>query len=230
MTGNTWTHPASSVHSSICGANPGDRARNSHMTRILAALMECENTSLMGVPRMLAHPRYRDWVVRQVRDPVVRAFWEVEFAKYDKKFLAEAIAPIQNKVGQLLMASPLRNVFGQVKSKIDPRFIMDNQRIFIANLSKGKLGEDKANLLGSLVVTKFQTAAMERASIPERERKDFFLFIDEFPNFSTDSFAGILAEARKYRLCLTLSHQYIEQMREEGKEAIFGNVGSIISF
>src|SRR5258706_3945957 len=196
----------------------------------IAALMECDNTSLLGVLRMLADARYRDWVVRQVQDPVVRAFWEIEIAKYDKKFLAEAIAPIQNKVGQLLMASPLRNVFGQVKSKIDPRFIMDNQRIFIANLSKGKLGEDKANLLGSLVVTKFQTAAMERASIPERERKDFFLFIDEFPNFSTDSFAGILAEARKYRLCLTLSHQYIEQMREEGKEAIFGNVGSIISF
>jgi len=196
----------------------------------IAALMECENTSLMGVPRMLANPRYRDWVVAQVHDPVVRAFWEVEFARYDKKFLAEAIAPIQNKVGQLLMASPLRNVFGQVRSKIDPRFIMDNQRIFIANLAKGKLGEDKSNLLGSLLVTKFQTAAMERASISEQERKDFYLFIDEFHNFSTESFAGILAEARKYRLCLTLSHQYIEQMREEVKEAVFGNVGSIISF
>jgi hypothetical protein len=196
----------------------------------IAALMECDNTSLLGVPRMLADRRYRDWVVRQVRDPIVRAFWEVEFARYDKKFLAEAVAPIQNKVGQLLMASPLRNVFGQVKSKIDPRFIMDNQRIFIANLSKGRLGEDKANLLGSLLVTKFQTAAMERASVPEEKRKDFYFFIDEFHNFSTDSFAGILAEARKYRLCLTLSHQFIEQMQDTVKNAVFGNVGSIMSF
>lgn len=196
----------------------------------IAALMEAENTSLLGVPRMLASPRYRDWVVRQVRDPMVRSFWEMEFANYEKRFLAEAIAPIQNKVGQVLMASPLRNVFGQVRSKIDPRFIMDNQRIFIANLSKGKLGEDKANLLGSLLVTKFQTAAMQRACIPEAERKDFYLFIDEFHNFSTDSFAGILSEARKYRLCLTLAHQYVEQMREEVKNAVFGNVGSIISF
>lgn len=196
----------------------------------IAALMEGQNTSLLGIPRMLASRRYRDWVVRQVRDPVVRAFWEMEFANYDKKLLAEAIAPIQNKVGQLLMASPLRNVFGQVRSKFDPRFIMDNQRIFIANLSKGKLGEDKSNLLGSLLVSKFQTAAMERGNIPEDQRKDFYFFIDEFHNFSTDSFAGILAEARKYRLCLTLAHQYIEQMQEEVKEAVFGNVGSIISF
>jgi hypothetical protein len=196
----------------------------------IAALMECDNTSLLGVPRMLADARYRDWVVRQVQDPMVRAFWEIEFAKYDKKFLAEAIAPIQNKVGQLLMASPLRNVFGQVKSKIDPRFIMDNQRIFIANLSKGKLGEDKSNLLGSLLVTKFQTAAMERSNVPEAERKDYYFFIDEFHNFSTDSFAGILAEARKYHLCLSLSNQFVDQMREEVKAAVFGNVGSIISF
>lgn len=196
----------------------------------IAALMECENTSLLGIPRMLADARYRNWVVKQVRDPIVRAFWELEFARYDKKFVAEAIAPIQNKVGQLLMAAPLRNVFGQVKSKFDPRFIMDNKRIFIANLSKGKLGEDKSNLLGSLLVTKFQNAAMERANIPEESRKDFYLYIDEFHNFGTDSFASILSEARKYRLCLTLSHQYIEQMREEVRNAVFGNVGSIVSF
>src|SRR5438128_371869 len=113
------------------------------------------------------------------------------------------------------MAAPLRNVFGQVRSKIDPRFIMDNERIFIANPSKGRLGEDKANLLGSLLVSKFQSAAMERADMPEVSRKDFYLFIDEFPNFSTKSFAGILSEARKYRLNLTLSHQYIDQMTKE---------------
>ncbi len=196
----------------------------------VAALMECENTSLLGVPMMLANARYRNWVVAQVKDPMVRSFWEVEFAQYDKRFVAEAIAPIQNKVGQLLMASPLRNVFGQVKSKIDARFIMDNERIFIANLSKGRLGEDKANLLGSLLVTKFQTAAMERANMPEDERKNFNLYVDEFSSFTTDSFAGILSEARKYRLCLTLAHQYTEQMTDEVRAAVFGNVGSIICF
>jgi hypothetical protein len=116
----------------------------------VAALMECENVSLLGVPRMLTDERYRSWVLRQVHDPVVRSFWTNEFSRFDKRFLAEAIAPIQNKVGQLLMAAPLRNVFGQVRSKINPGFIMDNERIFIANLSKGRLGEDKSNLLGSI--------------------------------------------------------------------------------
>jgi hypothetical protein len=196
----------------------------------VAALMECENVSLLSLRRMLSSPRYRGWVLKQVRDPVVRSFWEQEFAQFDKRFLAETISPIQNKVGQLLMAAPLRNVFGQVKSKIDPRFIMDNRRIFIANLSKGRLGEDKSNLLGSLLVSKFQTAAMERSDVPEDKRTDFYFFIDEFPNFSTDSFAGILSEARKFRLSLTLSHQYIDQMRREVRDAVFGNVGSIISF
>jgi Type IV secretion-system coupling protein DNA-binding domain len=196
----------------------------------VAALMECENVSLLSLPRMLSSARYRRWILKQVRDPVVRSFWEQEFAQFDKRFLAETISPIQNKVGQLLMAAPLRNVFGQVKSKIDPRFIMDNRRIFIANLSKGKLGEDKSNLLGSLLVSKFQTAAMERSDTPEKERTDFYLYIDEFPNFTTDSFAGILSEARKYRLNLTIAHQYIEQMTKPVQQAIFGNVGSIISF
>jgi hypothetical protein len=196
----------------------------------VAALMECENVSLLGVPRMLTDARYRNWVVKQVKDPIVRYFWEREFEQFDRRFLAEMIAPIQNKVGQLLMAAPLRNVFGQIRSKIDPRFIMDNKRIFIANLSKGRLGEDKANLLGSLLVIKFQTAAMERSDIPEGERNDFYFFIDEFHNFSTDSFASILSEARKYRLNLTLSHQYLGQMSCEVKDAVFGNVGSIISF
>ena len=196
----------------------------------VAALMECENVSLLSLPRMLTEVRYRRWVLKQVRDPVVRTFWEREFAGFDKRLLAEIISPIQNKVGQLLMAAPLRNVFGQGRSRIDPRFIMDDRRIFIANLSKGRLGEDKSNLLGSLLVSKFQTGAMERADVPEVRRTDFFLYIDEFPNFSTDSFAGILSEARKYRLNLILGHQYIEQMSQKVREAVFGNVGSIVSF
>jgi hypothetical protein len=196
----------------------------------VAALMECENVSLLSVPRMLVDERYRRWVVKQVRDPIVHSFWTNEFERFDKRFVVETIAPIQNKVGQLLMAAPLRNVFGQVKSKVDPRFIMDNRRIFIANLSKGRLGEDKSNLLGSLLVSKFQTAAMERSDMPESARTDFYLYIDEFHNFSTDSFAGILSEARKYRLNLTLSNQYIDQMQDEVRDAVFGNVGSLVSF
>jgi hypothetical protein len=144
--------------------------------------------------------------------------------------MQEAVAPIQNKVGQLLMSPPVRNVLGQVKRKIDPRFMMDNRRILIANLSKGLLGEDKANLLGSLLVTSFELAALERVDVPESKRQDFFLFIDEFHNFATDSFATILSEARKYRLCLTLSHQYLDQLRDSVRHAVFGNAGTIISF
>lgn len=195
-----------------------------------AALLECDNVTILGIQRMLVDNGYRSWVVRQVTDPVVRAFWVNEFGRYDHRFLQEAIAPIQNKVGQLLMAPPIRNIFGQVKSKLDVRFMMDQQRIFIANLSKGQLGEEKASLIGSLLVTQFQLAAMERADVPEPSRRDFYLHIDEFHNFSTDSFAAILSEARKYRLCLTLSHQYLDQLREGLREAVFGNVGSVVAF
>jgi len=195
-----------------------------------AALLECQNVTILGVQRMLSDARYRRWVVHQVTDPTVRSFWDHEFARYGERFLQEAISPIQNKVGQLLMAPPIRNVLGQVKSKVDARFMMDNRRILIANLSKGLLGEEKANLLGALLVTQFQLAAMERADVPEKARLDFYLHIDEFHNFSTDSFAGILSEARKYRLSLTLSHQYLEQLRPEVREAVLGNAGSLVAF
>jgi hypothetical protein len=124
----------------------------------------------------------------------------------------------------------VRNILGQVKTKVNIPFIMDNQRLFIANLSKGRLGPDKANLLGSLLTTQFQLGAMARANRPEDERHDFYLFIDEFQNFSTDAFASILAEARKYRLCLTLSHQYIDQLPLPIRQAVFGNVGTLIAF
>ncbi len=196
----------------------------------VAALLDCENVSLLGVQRMLSDGRYRAWVVKQVKDPMVRSFWENEFEHYDKKFMLEAIAPIQNKVGQLLMSPHVRNILGQVKSRIDARFMMDNGRIFIADVSKGKLGADKSNLLGALLVTQFQLAAMSRSDVPEHERKDFFLYVDEFQSFASDSFISILSEARKYRLCLTLSHQYVDQVRPEIRDAVFGNVGSIVAF
>ena len=196
----------------------------------LAALLDCQNTTLLGVNRMLTDDDYRAWVIRQINDPFIRNFWAGEFAGYDPRFVREAIAPIQNKIGQFLMNPPIRNILGQVKTKIDFRFMMDTGRVFIANLSKGKLGADKANLLGSLLTTQFQLAAMSRADTSEADRRDFHLFIDEFHNFTTDSFAAILAEARKYRLCLTLSHQYIDQLPLEIRQAVFGNAGTLISF
>ena len=196
----------------------------------VAALLDCQNISFLAIQRMLADDVYRLWVVRQIKDPVVRAFWLEEFANYSPEFKQAAIAPIQNKVGQFLMAPPIRNVLGQVKRKMDPRFMMDHRRILIANLSKGLLGEDKANLLGSLLVTSFELAALERASVPESNRQDFYLYIDEFHNFATESFATALGEARKYRLCLTLSHQYLDQLRPSIRSAVFGNAGTIISF
>jgi hypothetical protein len=140
------------------------------------------------------------------------------------------IAPIQNKVGQLLMSPHLRNILGQIRSRIDARFMMDKGRIFIADVSKGKLGADKANLLGALLVTQFELAALSRSDIPESARRDFHLYVDEFQSFATNSFVSILSEARKYRLCLTLSHQYTDQLRPEIRDAVFGNVGSLVAF
>lgn len=179
---------------------------------------------------MLTDDNYRSWVIRQVKDPFIKEFWEHEYASYDPRFQREAIAPIQNKIGQFLLNPLIRNILGQVKCKVSFPFIMDNQRLFVANLAKGKIGHDKANLLGSLLVTQFQLAAMRRANQPEEERKDFYLFIDEFHNFTTDSFAAILAEARKYRLCLTLSHQYVDQIPLPIRQSVFGNVGTLFSF
>lgn len=196
----------------------------------IAALLDCPNTSLLGVNRLLTDEAYRAKVVRQIKDPFIKAFWLEEYASYDQRFQREAIAPIQNKLGQFLLNPVIRNILGQVKNKVNIPFLMDNSRLFVANLSKGKLGHDKANLLGSLLTTQFQLGAMARATRPEHDRRDFYLFIDEFQNFSTDAFASILAEARKYRLCLTLSHQYVDQLSLPVRQAVFGNVGTLIAF
>lgn len=196
----------------------------------VAALLDCDNTSLLGVPRLLTDHHYREWVIRQIKDPIVRYFWTDEFAHYDKQFATEAVAPIQNKVGQLFMTPAIRNMIGQVTTKIDARFMMDNSRIFIANLSKGRLGEDKTRLLGSLFSTWFATAAMSRVDTPIYDRRPFHLTIDEFQNFATGSFVSILSEARKYKLALTLSHQYVGQLSHKIRDAVFGNVGTLVSF
>jgi Type IV secretion-system coupling protein DNA-binding domain len=163
----------------------------------VATLMECENASLIGISRLLSDPEYRRWALKQVEDPGLLSFWQYEFERYDERFLREAIAPIQNKVGRLLLTPVVRNIFGQVKSKVSARFMMDNRRIFIANLAKGAVGEDTANLLGALLVTQFEQAAMSRIDRGEESRADFHLVVDEFQSFATDSFEGILSEARK---------------------------------
>jgi len=196
----------------------------------VSALLDCRNVTLLGVNRMLTDPKYRARVIGQIKDPFIRSFWAEEYEGYDHRFRREAIAPIQNKLGQFLLNPVIRNILGQVKSKVSFPFIMDNGRLLIANLSKGRLGHDKANLLGSLLATQFQLGAMARANRPEQDRRDFHLFIDEFQNFSTDAFTSILAEARKYRLCLTLSHQYIDQLSLPVRQAVFGNVGTLIAF
>lgn len=196
----------------------------------VAALLDCEGTTLLGINRLLSDGAYRAKVIQQIKDPFIRDFWASEYAGYDPHFQREAIAPIQNKVGQFLLNPVMRNILGQVRNKVSFPFMMDRGRIFIANLSKGKLGADKANLLGSLLTTQFQLAATARTSRQETERRDFYLFIDEFQNFSTDAFASILAEARKYRLCLSLSHQYIDQLSMPVRQAVFGNVGTLIAF
>lgn len=196
----------------------------------ISALLDCRNATLLGVNRMLTDPLFLAKVVRQIKDPFVRAFWAEEYQGYDERFKREAIAPIQNKIGQFLLNPVVCNILGQVRTKVRIPFIMDNQRLFIANLAKGSLGHEKANLLGSLIVTQFQLGAMARSSRPEAERQDFYLFIDEFQNFSTDAFASILAEARKYRLSLTLAHQYIDQLSLPIRQAVFGNVGTLIAF
>lgn len=200
------------------------------LNNTILALLDCPGSTMLGINRMLADRDYRKKVILKLKDPVVKAFWVDEFAKYNERFATEAIAPIQNKVGQFLSASIVRNIVGQVKSTIDMREIMDSQKIFIMNLAKGRIGEDASALLGNMLVTRIQLAAMGRVDIPELDRKDFYLYVDEFQNFATLSFANILSEARKYRLNLILAHQYIEQLAEEVAAAVFGNVGTIVAF
>ncbi|MBZ9569814.1 type IV secretion system DNA-binding domain-containing protein [Patescibacteria group bacterium] len=196
----------------------------------ILALLEYPNTTLLAINRMLADAEYRKKIIEKITDPVVKAFWVNEFARYTQRYEVEATAAIQNKVGQFISNPLIRNIIGQVKSKIDMRKIMDEGKILIANLSKGKIGEDNSLLLGALLVNKLQLAAMSRVDIPEEKRKDFFLYVDEFQNFATESFVNILSEARKYRLALALGHQYIAQMEESVRDAVFGNVGTTISF
>jgi len=196
----------------------------------ILAILDYPGSTLLAVMRMLSDKDFRKKVIEKIQDPVVKAFWVNEFAGYADKFASEAVSPIQNKIGQFLSSSLIRNIVGQVKSSISMREIMDEKKILIMNLSKGRIGEDNSALLGAMMITKIQLAAMSRVDIAEKDRQDFYLYIDEFQNFSTESFANILSEARKYRLDLIMAHQYIEQLSEVVKPAVFGNVGTMIVF
>ncbi len=204
------------------------------LNNTLLALLEYPDSTLLGIMRMLAEKDYRAKVVQNLQDPVVKSFWTNEFARYTQRLETEAVAAIQNKVGQFVSNPLIRNVLGQSHSSIDLRKLMDEGKILIANLSKGRIGEDNSALLGAMLITKLQLAAMKRVDMPEAERRDFYLYIDEFQNFSTESFVNVLSEARKYRLSLVLAHQYIGQLGDyqnsKVRDAIFGNVGTIVLF
>lgn len=200
------------------------------LTNALRLLLDAPGSTLLGLPRLLIDEHHRQRLLAHARDPVVRNFWEKEFAQYSERFATEAIAPIQNKVGTLLSPPAIRNILGQVRSTIDVRGIMDRGQVLIVNLAKGKLGEAPTHLLGAFLATAFAQAAQARANLAEHERRDFTLYADEFQHFATDSFATILSEARKYRLALVLVHQFVGQLPPLLRQAVLGNTGSIVAF
>ncbi|OGI61169.1 hypothetical protein A2645_02185 [Candidatus Nomurabacteria bacterium RIFCSPHIGHO2_01_FULL_39_9] len=203
------------------------------LNNTLLALLEFPDATILGVNRMLSDKDYRKAVVDNIKDPSVKSFWKDEFAKYGDKYMQEAGAAIQNKVGQFTSNPLIRNIIGQPKSTFDFRRVMDEKKILIINLSKGQVGEQNASLLGGMLVTKIYLAAMSRADVPPETLRflpSFYLYVDEFQSFANESFADILSEARKYKLALTIAHQYITQMEESVRDAVFGNVGSTVSF
>ncbi len=200
------------------------------LRNVIFTLLEIPNATLIDGLTLLSDMKYRTRVVPSISDPVIRNFWEKEFAQMTDKLRTEAISPIQNKVGQFVSSKMVRNIIGHPKSTINLEQIMNEGKILILNLSQGKFGEDNAALLGAMIITQIQLAAMNRAFMQEEERRDFFLYVDEFQNFATSSFIKILSEARKYRLALTLANQYCDQLDPHVLKAIFGNAGTIISF
>jgi hypothetical protein len=199
----------------------------------ILALLEYPGANMLGINKMLAEKEYRNKVIANITDPSVKTYWTKEYAGYTERFAAEAIPAIQNKIGQFTSNPLIRNIIGQAKSSFDFRDVMDKGKIMIINLSKGKVGESNANLIGSMIITKIYLAAMSRADAGQgtlAKLPNFYLYVDEFQSFANKSFADILSEARKYKLNLTIAHQYIEQMEEEVRDAVFGNVGTMITF
>lgn len=198
----------------------------------ISTLLQVQNVSLLGVPRMLEDRNYRKFILKQVKDPILKRYWENEYENManNPRLLTEALAPIQNKVGRFLAANIIRNIVGQVRSTVDLEEVMNNRKIFLVNLSQGKIGEENSALLGGMLITRLYTNAMQRVRIPEAERTDFYLYVDEFQNFATTTFVKILSEARKYGLNLITAHQYIDQLIPEVRDAIFGNVGTMLNY
>lgn len=196
----------------------------------LRTLLDVENASLVALPRLLTDEAYRASLVKQSRDPFIRSFWSAEFDAWDKRFRAEAIAPILNKLGQLVAIPALRESLGQVRLSVDFADILRSGRVLIASIPKGRLGDDASRLFGALITSSLSAAAMERASLPEYERKPFTLIIDEAQNFLSDALATILSESRKFGLSLVLAHQFIEQAPPSLQAAILGNVGTTFAF
>jgi len=200
------------------------------LRNVLLALLDFPESTLLDVPRLLDDADFRRHAVSFVHDPQVRRFWMREYESYPRSFRAEAIAPIQNKIGEFLVNPILRRIVGQPKSSFDLRQVMDEGKILLVNLAKGAIGEDSASLLGGMLVTALSLAALSRSSVPEHERRPFFLYLDEFPSFTTASVGSLLSEMRKYRLGLILAHQYLLQVDETVRDAILGNAGTVIAF
>jgi hypothetical protein len=196
----------------------------------IAALLEVPGATLICIPRLLLNGAYRKRALRHITDPVIANFWRDEFPIYEKKFGAEAVSPILNKIGQLLASPIVRNMIGQPKTALNIRHLIDNNYIIIANFSKGILGDQHASLLGALLIASFGAAALSRADMRPADRKHFAVIVDEFSNYTTEAFTSLLSEARKYKLSLTLAHQYLDQMTPTVRSAILGNVGSIVAF
>ena len=205
--------------------------RLEHILRhAVLTLLEIPGSTPLDIPRLLTDKDFRRGILEKVRHLQVKSFWAFEFEKYSAWMRSEAISPILNKIGQLLTTDAIRNIVGQKTNRFDLREVMDEGKILIINLAKGKIGEDSCSFLGAMLATQIQLAALSRADLPEKDRRSFYLYVDEIHSFLTLSFADILSEARKYGLHLVLAHQYIEQLEEELRAAIFGNVGTLISF
>src|SRR3989339_433708 len=211
------------------GANWTPRLEHVFRFTVLA-LLDYPHATMRGMISMLTDRNYRQKVVEYIEDDMVRRFWAIEFADWSEKFDTDAIIPLVNKLGQFLSDPLLRNIFGQKENKIDISELMNQEKIILINISKGRLGEENSSFLGSIFLTKIKQAGMERAAIPEDERKDFYLYVDEFHNVVTQTFENILSEARKYGLNLTMAHQYVGQIITKVHQAVLGNCGSIITF
>jgi hypothetical protein len=196
----------------------------------VAALVSREHATLIDLPRLYTDGNFRDKLLRSVSDPETLRFWHDEFPTYTKAFRSEAVAPILNKVGQFTASPQLRLILGQVAPRLDLKFTMDHQRILIANLAKGAIGEQASNLLGSLLVSHLQLVAMERGSLPPHKRMPFFVHVDEFQTFSSDTFASLLSEARKFATHFALANQYTDQLPHAVRSAVIGNAGSLVVF